>query len=467
MTGRVAEATAVQEIVTSLRETFGSDRVSTTESVRVQHGQGEAFVESMPPDAVFFAMSTNDVAAAVRLCNERRVPVIAFGVGTSLEGHVGAVEGGLCIDTAGLDRIVEVNVDDLDCTVEAGVTRRQLNEHLKATGLFFPIDPGADATLGGMAATRASGTNAVRYGTMRDNVLSVRAVLADGRVIRTASRARKSSAGYDLTRLFVGSEGTLGVITEVTLRLYPVPEAISAAVVAFPTVDDAVACSIETIQMGIPVARIELLDEAQIAASNAYSGLGLPELPHLFFEFHGSPASVEEQASAVGTIAESHDGSGFEWTATNTERTKLWRARHDAYYAALAVRPGAKAWTTDVCVPISKLAESISTAKADLDASPLTALMLGHVGDGNFHTMILVDPDSEAERAEAKRLNQRMVDRALALGGTCTGEHGVGLGKIDSVRQEHGDDVVDVMREVKRALDPNGIMNPGKIFPSG
>jgi len=457
-------ARAVDGVVMSLRQAFGTDRVSTTETVRAEHGRGEGFASSLPPEAVFFAETTADVAEAVRLCAAERVPVVPFGVGTSLEGHVGAVEGGLCIDLSGLDQIVEVNVEDLDCTVEAGVTRKQLNEHLKATGLFFPIDPGADATLGGMAATRASGTNAVRYGTMRDNVIALTVVLANGRVIRTTGRARKSSAGYDLTRMFVGSEGTLGVITEVTLRLHPVPEAISSAVVAFPTVADAVACSIETIQMGIPVARIELLDEAQIAASNAYSGLQLRELPHLFFEFHGSPTSVEEQAAAVGTIAGSHNGSGFEWAATNTERTKLWKARHDAYYAALALRPGARAWTTDVCVPISKLAECITMTKADMDASALTALMLGHVGDGNFHTMILVDPADEQERAEAKRLNSRMVDRALALGGTCTGEHGVGLGKIDAVRQEHGDDVIDVMRAVKRALDPDGIMNPGKIF---
>ena len=456
----------IDGVVASLREIVGDDRVSTSETVRAEHGRGEGFAPAASPDAVFFAQSTADVAEAVRLCAAAQVPVIAFGAGTSLEGHVGAVHGGMCIDLTGMNRIVEVNVEDLDCTVEAGVTRKQLNEHLKATGLFFPIDPGADATLGGMAATRASGTNAVRYGTMRDNVLALQVVLADGRVIRTAGRARKSSAGYDLTRIFVGSEGTLGVITEVTVRLFPVPEAISSAVVAFPTVADAVACSIETIQMGIPVARIELLDEAQIAASNAFSGLDLRELPHLFFEFHGSPSSVEEQASAAGAIAGSHNGSGFEWAATNTERTKLWKARHDAYYAALALRPGARAWTTDVCVPISKLAECITMTKADLDASPLTALMLGHVGDGNFHTMILVDPASDEEHREAKRLNNRVVDRALALGGTCTGEHGVGVGKIDAVHQEHGDDVVDVMRALKSALDPDGILNPGKIFLS-
>jgi D-lactate dehydrogenase (cytochrome) len=335
---------------------------------------------------------------------------------------------------------------------------------LKSTGLFFPIDPGADATLGGMAATRASGTNAVRYGTMRENVLALTVVLADGRVIRTASRARKSASGYDLTRIFVGSEGTLGVITEVTLRLYPVPEAISSAVVAFPSVADAVACTIETIQMGVPVARIELLDDGQVAACNAYSNLGLPVMPHLFFEFHGSPSSVEEQAAAVGEITGSHNGSGFVWAADNTERTKLWRARHDAYYASLALRPGARAWTTDVCVPISKLAECINAAKADLDASPLTATIVGHVGDGNFHSLILVDPDSESERAEAKRLNNLMVERALAVGGTCTGEHGVGSGKIDAVEREHGRDAVELMRALKLAFDPNGIMNPGKIF---
>jgi D-lactate dehydrogenase (cytochrome) len=457
---------AVESVVAALRETSGDGRVSTNEAVRGEHGRGEGFVAAQPPDAVFFARSTAEVAEAVRLCAAARVPVIAFGAGTSLEGHVGAVDGGLCIDLAGLNRIVGVNVDDLDCTVEAGVTRLQLNDHLKATGLFFPIDPGADATLGGMAATRASGTNAVRYGTMRDNVLAVTAVLADGRVIRTTGRARKSSAGYDLTALLVGSEGTLGIITEVTLRLYPVPEAMSSAIVAFPSVAEAVACAIETIQMGIPVARIELLDDRQIAACNAYSGLELPESPHLFFEFHGSPFGVEEQATAAGDIATSHKGSGFRWAASNTERAKLWKARHDAYYASLALRPGAKAWTTDVCVPISKLAECVDMAKSETDASPLLATIVGHVGDGNFHTILLVDPSDPAECAEAERVNHLIVDKALALGGTCTGEHGVGSGKIEALVQEHGQDVVDVMRALKRALDPDGILNPGKIFLS-
>ncbi len=455
---------AIGSVIATLRDRFGDDRVSTNDTVRTQHGRDEGIGHESPPDAVFYAQSTDEVAEAVKACAQARVPVIAFGAGTSLEGHVAAISGGLCIDMTEMDRIIEVNVDDLDCTVEAGVRRVQLGEHLKDTGLFFPIDPGADATLGGMCATRASGTNAVRYGTMRENVLALTVVLADGRVIRTSGRARKSSAGYDLTRLFVGSEGTLGITTEVTLRLYPVPEAISSAVVAFPTVADAVDCAISTIQMAIPVARIELLDDRQIAASNTYSGLDLPERPHLFFEFHGSPSSVEEQATEAGKIAAAHNGDSFEWAATNTERTKLWKARHDAYYAALALRPGAKGWPTDVCVPISKLAECIELTKEDIDASFLLATIVGHVGDGNFHVIFVIDPSDPKERAETERLNARLVDRALLLGGTCTGEHGVGLGKMDSVAKEHGEDAVDVMRALKQALDPDGILNPGKIF---
>jgi len=451
-------------VVTSLREHFGPDRVSTNDTVRTQHGRDEGIAREAPPDAVFFARSTQDVAEAVRTCAAARVPVIAYGAGTSLEGHIAAVHGGLCVDMSGMDRVTEVNTGDLDCTVEAGVRRIQLNEHLKDTGLFFPIDPGADATLGGMAATRASGTNAVRYGTMRDNVLALTVVLADGRVIRTARRARKSSAGYDLTRLFIGSEGTLGIITEVTLRLYPVPEAISSAVVAFPTVGDAVDCAIETIQMAIPVARIELLDERQIAACNAYSALDLPERPHLFLEFHGSPPSVEEQATEAGKIASTHHGDSFEWARTNTERAKLWKARHDAFYAALALRPGSMGWPTDVCVPISRLAECIALTEEDLDETFLLATVVGHVGDGNFHVLFVLDPSDERELAEAERLNPRLVDRALSLGGTCTGEHGVGVGKIGSAAKEHGEDTIDVMRKIKRALDPDDILNPGKIF---
>ena len=452
------------DVIAELRARFGDDRVSTNQTTLLQHGTDEGFLQPTPPDAVFYPRSTEDVSAAVRLCADARIPVIAFGTGTSLEGHIAAIEGGLCIDMSEMNAIVAVNVEDLDCTVQAGVTRIQLNEHLKDTGLFFPIDPGANASLGGMTATRASGTNAVRYGTMRENVLAITAVLADGRIVRTSSRARKSSAGYDLTRLLVGSEGTLAVICEVTLRLYPVPEAISSAVVAFPTIHDAVACAITTIQMAIPVARIEFLDETQIAACNAYSGLDLPVMPHLFLEFHGSPSYVAEQAAEAGSIAESHGGSGFQWATDNTERTKLWKARHDAYYAALALKPGSKGWPTDVCVPISALARCVDETRADLDQSDAIAAIVGHVGDGNFHVIFVLDPNDPAQIAEAERLNHRLVDRALAMGGTCTGEHGVGIRKMDAVEQEHGADVVDVMRRVKHALDPDGILNPGKIF---
>ena len=451
-------------VVDALAATYGRDRVSTSESVLLQHGTDEGLHEPVPPDAVFFAQSTEEVADAVKRCAAAGVPIIAFGAGTSLEGHVAALHGGLCIDTTQMKRIVAVNIDDLDCTVEAGVTRMQLNEDLKATGLNFPIDPGADATIGGMTATRASGTNAVRYGTMRENVLAVTAVLADGRVIRTAHRARKSSAGYDLTRLFVGSEGTLGIITEVTLRLYPVPEAISSAVCAFPTVADAVATVVETIQSGVPVARIELLDERQVAACNAYSDLGLEELPHLFFEFHGTPNSVEEQAKSVEDYAAGHGAREFKWSSSNTDRVHLWQARHQAYYAALALRPGAKGWPTDVCVPISRLAECINETKAELDASFVTSTLVGHVGDGNFHVIFVLDPDDAAQHAEAERLNRQMVERALAMDGTCTGEHGIGAGKMDLLELEHGPDVLDVMAAIKRALDPANLLNPGKIF---
>ena len=398
----------------------------------------------------------------VSLCAEYRTPVIAFGTGTSLEGHVAALRGGVCIDLSQMNRILRVNAEDLDVTVEAGVTRKQLNEYLRDTGLFFPIDPGADASLGGMAATRASGTNAVRYGTMRENVLSLTVVLADGRVIRTARRARKSAAGYDLTRLFVGSEGTLGVITEVTVRLYGIPEAISAAVCAFPTIAAAVDTVILTIQSGVPVARIELLDEAQIDAINKYSKLDHRIAPTLFFEFHGTTAGVAEQVDTVKAIAAEHGGDDFRWATNSEERSRLWQARHDAYYAALALRPGSKGWPTDVCVPISRLAECIAETKRDLAQSSIPSALAGHVGDGNFHLIFMIDPQSRKEIAEASRLNDRMVSRALAMEGTCTGEHGIGYGKIDFLSAEHGE-AVSVMRSIKQALDPNDIMNPGKI----
>ena len=448
-------------MLVSLRRLLG-DRLSTSPAVCAHHGKDESYHAPHAPDAVAFAHSTEEVAAIVKLCADHQTPVIAFGAGTSLEGQVAALAGGVCIDMSQMNRILRVNAADLDASVEAGVTRKQLNEHLRDTGLFFPIDPGADASLGGMAATRASGTNAVRYGTMRENVLALTVVLADGRVIRTARRARKSAAGYDLTRLFVGSEGTLGIITEVTLRLYGIPEAISAAVCAFPNIEGAVDTVILTIQNGVPVARIELLDECQMAAINKYSKLDHKVAPTLFFEFHGSPAGVAEQAETVNAIAREYGGDDFRWATTSEERSKLWQARHDAYYAALALRPGSKGWATDVCVPISRLAECITETKQDLARSPLPYALVGHVGDGNFHLVFMIDPNRPEEVAEASRLNDRMVARALAMEGTSTGEHGVGYGKMDFLIAEHGE-AVSVMRTIKKALDPDGILNPGKI----
>jgi len=439
------------------------ERFSQSAAVRAQHGKDESYHAAMPPDAVAFARSTAEVQAIVKACAKHRVPVIAFGTGTSLEGHVAALKGGVTIDLMGMNKVLAVNEGDLDATVEAGVTRKQLNAHLKETGLFFPIDPGADASLGGMAATRASGTNAVRYGTMRENVLGLTVVMADGSVIRTGGRARKSAAGYDLTRVFVGSEGTLGIITEVTLRLYGVPAAISAAVVSFPSVEAAVDLVIETIQSGIPVARIELLDEVQMDAVNRYSKLDYPALPTLFFEFHGTEAGVAEQVEMVRAIADGHGGSAFRWASKAEERNKLWQARHDAYYAAIALRPGAKGWATDVCVPISRLADCISETKRDIAESGMLAPLVGHVGDGNFHLVYVIDPESGNEIAAAQRLNERMVRRALSMGGTCSGEHGIGYGKLDFLEAEHGD-ALGAMRRLKRAFDPDNIMNPGKIL---
>jgi len=437
-------------------------RLSTSAAVRDQHGRDESFHPSHPPGAVVFAKSTEEVSAVVKACAARRVPVIPFGTGTSLEGHVAALKGGVCIDLTQMDEILEVNAEDLDVTVQPGVRRKQLNEYLRDTGLFFPIDPGADASLGGMTATRASGTNAVRYGTMRENVLSLSVALADGRIIRTARRARKSAAGYDLTRLFVGSEGTLGVITEITLRLYGIPEAMSAAVASFPDLESAVNTVILTIQSGIPVARIELLDDVQMDAVNKYSGLDYPVQPTLFFEFHGSQAGVAEQAEMVEEIAGDLGSADFQWTTKAEDRNRLWQARHDAYYAALALRPGAKGMATDVCVPISRLAECILETRKDIDQLGLLAPIVGHVGDGNFHLVILMDPDDADEMARVEALNERMVMRAIAMDGTCTGEHGVGYGKMDFLTAEHGE-AVSVMRAMKTALDPDNIMNPGKI----
>ena len=446
-----------------LKQRFG-DRLSTAVSVREQHGHDESYHPTEPPDAVLFARSTEEVVAAVEICNEYAVPIIPFGTGTSLEGHVAARKGGLTIDLRQMNQVLRVSPDDLDCTVQAGVTRMELNAYLRDTGLFFPIDPGADASLGGMAATRASGTNAVRYGTMRENVLALTVVTADGKVVKTANRARKSSAGYDLTRLFVGSEGTLGIITEVTLRLYGIPEAISAAICTFPTVTAAVDTVIQIIQAGIPVARIELLDELSIEAVNAYSKMSLKVAPTLFFEFHGTAASVREQAEMAAGFAEEHGGAGFEWTENQEARNKLWAARHTAFYAGLATRPGSKGWATDVCVPISRLAEAIGETKKDLAGATMPVAIVGHVGDGNFHLCFVLDPNKPEEFAQAERINDRMVTRALALGGTCTGEHGVGYGKIGYLEAEHGADTLELMRRIKHALDPKGLMNPGKIL---
>jgi len=446
-----------------LRALFG-DRFSTAAAVREPHGRAETFFPAMLPDAVIFPHSTEEVAAAVRHCAAHAIPIVPYGVGTSLEGNFLAAQGGVCVDLSQMQRLLRVSEEDLDCTVEAGVTRKQLNEELRHTGLFFPIDPGADATLGGMAATRASGTNAVRYGTMRQNVLGLTVVLPDGRIIRTGSRARKSAAGYDLSGLFIGSEGTLGIITEVTLRLYGQPEAISSGVCEFATLRGAVDTVIQTIQMGIPVARIELVDELQIRAVNRYSKTDLAECPTLFLEFHGTPAGVAEQSTQFGEIAAAHGGGGFRWTTNTEERTALWDARHKAYYADLALKPGGTALSTDVCVPISSLCDCITETRAAVDASGIIGPIVGHVGDGNFHVVMVFDPDSADEVARAKALSERIVELALAHGGTCTGEHGIGIGKKGYLIAEHGEDAVDLMRAIKRAIDPAGIMNPGKIF---
>lgn len=438
-------------------------RLSTSEAVCFQHGKDESWHESMPPGAVVFAHSTEEVSDIVKICARHKIPVIPYGTGTSLEGHVGAVLGGVCIDLTEMNEILNVNAEDLDVTVQPGVRRKQLNEHLRDTGLFFPIDPGADASLGGMAATRASGTNAVRYGTMRENVLSMTVVMADGRIIKTSSRAKKSSAGYDLTRLFVGSEGTLGVITEVTLRLYGIPEAISAAVCPFPDLESAVNTVITTIQCGIPVARIELMDDVQMKALNAYSDFDYPEQNTLMFEFHGTELGVKEQAEMVGELAADNGAGEFQWAVKVEERNKLWQGRHDSYYAAMALKPGAKGMATDVCVPISRLAECILEARKDVDEQGLLAPIVGHVGDGNFHLCFIMDPDDADEMRRVDEVNRRMVLRAIAMGGTCTGEHGVGIGKMEFLVAEHGE-ALSVMRSMKIALDPDNIMNPGKII---
>lgn len=443
------------------------ERAVTSNAVREQHSHGEGLADAGMPDIVVFPQTNEEVASIVRTCHAARIPVIAFGVGTSLEGHVAALYGGVCVDLSRMNRVLEVNDADLDCRVQAGVTREQLNSELKGTGLFFPIDPGANATLGGMASTRASGTNAVRYGTMRENTLGLTVVTADGRIVHTGGRARKSSAGYDLTRLFVGSEGTLGVITEVRLRLYGLPEAISAAVCQFADLAGAVDSVIVAMQLGIPVARIELLDDVQMNACIRFSHLTEFEAkPTLFFEFHGSTAGVREQAETIQSIAAEHGGSRFRFATAQEERSRLWKARHDAYYAALALAPGKQAFATDACVPISRLTECVLETRADVVASGLIAPIVGHVGDGNFHLVVLFDPLSPEERAKAEALAARVSLRAIRMGGTCTGEHGVGVHKLEALVAEHGE-AVSLMQAVKRALDPNDILNPGKTVPPG
>ena len=460
----IAPRPVPQALLDALAARFGA-QCSTAMAVRTQHGRDESsYTDVPPPAAVVFAESTQDVADAVKLAAEHAVPVIPYGVGSSLEGHLLAVQGGISIDVSRMNKVLSVNADDLTVTVQPGVTRKQLNDEIKSTGLFFPIDPGADASIGGMTATRASGTNAVRYGTMRENVLALEVVTAGGEAIRTGTRAKKSSAGYDLTRLIVGSEGTLGVVTEITLRLYPLPEAVSAAICSFPSIEAAVRTVIQTIQLGVPIARVELIDANTVRMVNAHSKLGLREEPMLLMEFHGSPAGVKEQAETVQEIAAEHGGNAFEWATTPEERTRLWTARHNAYFAAIQSRPGCRAISTDTCVPISRLADCLLDSVAEADASGIPYFLVGHVGDGNFHFGYLIDPEDPAERAKAEELNHTLVARAIALEGTCTGEHGVGLHKMGFLLDEAGAGAVDMMRTIKRALDPKNIMNPGKIF---
>ncbi|HEY0844789.1 MAG TPA: FAD-linked oxidase C-terminal domain-containing protein [Noviherbaspirillum sp.] len=451
------------ELLAALQSIF-EDRVSTSQAMREHHGRDESSYDPMLPDAVVFAQTTEEVAELVKLCSAHEVPIIPYGTGTSLEGHVLALRGGVTIDLSQMNQVVAVHAEDQTATVQAGVTRKQLNQEIKDTGLFFPIDPGADASLGGMAATRASGTNAVRYGTMRENVLALTVVTSDGRIIKTGTRAKKSSAGYDLTRIFVGSEGTLGIITEVTVRLYPQPEAVSAAVCSFPGTADAVNTVIQTIQMGVPVARVEFLDENCVRSINAYDKMSLPEKPLLLFEFHGSESGVAEQAQTVQEIAAEYNAIGFEWATRPEERTRLWSARHNAYFAMLQMRPGGRAITTDCCVPISRLAECILDTQADCEKSGMIHGIVGHVGDGNFHVLMMIDPHDPADVAKAEGVNARVVARAISMDGTCTGEHGVGMHKMDFLVKEHGEEAIETMRVLKHAFDPKNILNPGKII---
>ena len=447
----------------ALAQRFGA-QCSTALAVREQHGRDEGAIQAPPPAAVVFAESTQDVQDALKLADQHAVPVIPYGAGSSLEGHLLAVEGGISLDLSRMNRILSVNTEDLTVTVQPGITRKQLNDAIKDTGFFFPIDPGADASIGGMTATRASGTNAVRYGTMRENVLALELVTASGELMRTGTRAKKSSAGYDLTRLIVGSEGTLGVVTEITVRLYPLPEAVSAAICSFPSIEAAVRTVIQTIQMGVPIARVELVDVNSVRMVNAYSKLTLREEPMLLMEFHGSPTGVKEQAEMVQDIAGEFGGNAFEWAERPEDRTRLFTARHNAYFAAVSSRPGCRCITTDACVPISRLADALLDSVREADDSGIPYFLVGHVGDGNFHFGYLIDPDNEDERSRAEQLNHQLVSRSIALGGTCTGEHGVGIHKMDFLREEAGDGAVQMMRSIKQALDPKNILNPGKIF---
>ena len=456
------ERQSIDQAVAVLKQKFG-DRLSQSQSVRSHHSHTTSRIPQQLPDAVVFAQSAEEVADIISVCHETRCPVIAFGVGSSLEGHVNAPYGGICIDMNGMNKILQVNAEDMDVVIQPGVTREALNDYLRDTGLFFPIDPGANASLGGMAATRASGTNAVRYGTMKDNILALEAVLPDGRIIRTGGRARKSSAGYDLTRLLIGSEGTLGVITELTLKLQGIPEMIAGGICSFPSIKAACQAVIQTIQYGIPVARIELLDELQIKACNAYSGLSLPSTPLLLLEFHGTEQSVAEQADLFKMIASDHTDQDFVWTTDPAERKKLWKARHDAYYATMALMPGAVGQSTDVCVPISRLAECVEETRLDIEETGLTSTIIGHVGDGNFHCLPMCMPDDHETQDKITAFTKRLSQRALDFGGTCTGEHGIGQGKQSYLRAELGE-AVGVMESIKQTIDPKGIMNPGKIF---
>jgi D-lactate dehydrogenase (cytochrome) len=459
MTSRLPET-----LCNALRTLFGQ-RFSQGESTRLQHGRDESVHQPQMPDGVVLVENIEEIVSTVKLCAAHGVPLIPYGVGSSVEGHVLAPGGGISLDLSGMNQVLAIHAEDGDATVQAGVTRKQLNDALKGTGLFFPIDPGADATIGGMAATRASGTNAVRYGTMKDNVLATTTVLADGRIMKTGGRARKSSAGYDLTRLLVGSEGTLGIMAELTVKLYPIPEAISAAVCTFPDIESAVQTVIQTIQLGVPVARIELLDALSLKAINQFSKTTLAEAPTLFFEFHGSPTGVEEQAETVQAIADELGGANFEWATRPEDRTRLWQARHDAYFACLQLKPGCRCFPTDVCVPISRLAECVAATYEDIAQVSIPIALFGHVGDGNFHLVVLVDPDNAKEMEEAAWISRRVVERAIAMEGTCTGEHGIGLGKRKYLVAEHGEVAVEVMRAVKLALDPAGLLNPGKVLP--